>query len=141
MSHTLLIANGDPTLCYLYGRFLAERGYIVESSPDGLDCMEKLRRIEPSAVVLDADLPWGGGDGVVAWLREQRPTHEIPVIMIGAGGNRTESAEFVEPPVVAHLPKPLGLMALLVNVRAAVAIKEPVEATNSSPVYSELFIG
>jgi hypothetical protein len=44
----------------------------VETASDGLDCLKKLRRATPAALVLDLKLHWGGGDGVLAWLREDR---------------------------------------------------------------------
>ena len=79
MKRTLLIAEGDTELCNLYRHLLMERGYTVETSNDGLDCLRKLRRGIPDVLVLDLDLHWGGGEGVLAWLREESPTHGIPV--------------------------------------------------------------
>ena len=56
MKQTLLIADGDAELCDLYRRFLAERGYEVGSSSNGLDCLRKLRQVTPAALVLDLEL-------------------------------------------------------------------------------------
>lgn len=44
MNQTVLIADSDAELCELYRCFLTERGYEVETSSDGLDCMRKLRQ-------------------------------------------------------------------------------------------------
>ena len=71
MKQALLIADRDAELCDVYRRFLTDRGYEVETSSDGLDCLRKLRQVTPAVLVLDLELLWGGGDGVLAWLREE----------------------------------------------------------------------
>src|SRR5438067_11067086 len=71
MKQTLLIADGDAELCDLYEMFLTECGYEVEAASDGLDCLRKLRQVIPAVLVLDLELRWGGGDGVLARLREE----------------------------------------------------------------------
>ena len=81
MKQRLLIADRDAELCEVYRRFLTERGYEVETSTDGLDCLAKLRQVTPAVLVLDLELLWGGGDGVLAWLREERPAPRIPVLL------------------------------------------------------------
>jgi DNA-binding NtrC family response regulator len=143
MKQTLLIADGDAELCDLYQRFLTDRGYEVETSSDGLDCLRMLHQMTPAALVLDRELLWGGGDGVLAWLREESPTHGIPVILTATAGYPQEFTEFIEPPVADYLPKPFALTALLESVRSAVAKKGRSEPSNLHriPVYSELFIG
>lgn len=141
MKPTLLIADGDAELCDVYGRFLTERGYEVATSTDGLDCLRKLRQLTPAVVVLDLDLRWGGGDGVLAWLREENPMPAISVVLTATACS-ADGAERSEPPVVAYLPKPFALTALLESVRAAVA-NGHAGARNASlvPASPEFFIG
>ena len=71
MKQTMLIADGDAELCDHYRNFATEHGYDVETSSDGLDCVRKLRQVTPTVLVLDMELRWGGGDGVLGWLREE----------------------------------------------------------------------
>jgi DNA-binding response OmpR family regulator len=141
MKPMLLIADGDPELCDLYRRFLAERGYDVETSSDGLDCLTKLRQLAPAAFVLDLELQWGGGDGVLGWLREECPAHGIPVILTATAGYPQGFADFIEPPVVEYLPKPFTLTALLERVRSAVAASAQGKPAYRHRVCSDIFIG
>jgi DNA-binding response OmpR family regulator len=143
MSHTVLIADDDPELCELYQTFLARLGYRVETAADGLDCVAKLRRLTPSVLVLDSELRWGGGDGVLAWLREENALDGIPVILTGTAGHHQDLPDVVEPPVVYYLPKPFALAAFLECVQSAVAMKRRPEPTtwNGDAAHSELFIG
>jgi DNA-binding NtrC family response regulator len=142
MKQTLLIADGNADLCDLCRRSFTERGYEVETSSDGLDCLKKLRQVTPAAFVLDLELRWGGGDGVLAWLREESLMPGIPVILTATAGFPLDLAEY-DPPVVDYLPKPFALTALLESVRSAVAKRERREPSNLNrvPRYSELFIG
>ncbi len=143
MKQRLLIADRDAGLCEVFRRFLTERGYDVETSTDGLDCLVKLLQVTPAVLVLDLELLWGGGDGVLAWLREESPAPRIPVLLTATAAALPDMAEFNEPPVVDYLPKPFALTVLLESVRSAVARRgrrEP-SSLNRVPRYSELFIG
>jgi two-component system phosphate regulon response regulator PhoB len=123
MNPTLLIAEGDPDVCELHRLFLAASGYQVEVSKDGLDCLEKLRQSIPNVLLLDWNLRWGGGDGLLAWLREESVLQEVPTIITSAGFPE-ESPAFLKPPVVACLVKPFSMNSLLESVRSAIAAKE-----------------
>jgi DNA-binding NtrC family response regulator len=140
LAQTVLIAQGDADLCDLYGKFLTKHGYEVKTSSDGLDCLKKLRRATPAVLVLDLELLWGG-DGILAWLREENPAYGIPVILTATAGSPQDFAHFIEPPVVGFLLKPIAPIALLEKVRTAVA-----EATSRAPSQRrrdgpEFFIG
>jgi DNA-binding response OmpR family regulator len=121
MKPTVLIAESDAELRDACRRFLTGRGYDVETAADGLDCLEKLRRVTPVVLVLDRGLRWGGADGVLAWLREGGATSEVSVVLTATAGNPPDVAGDIEPPVVAFLTKPLGLAALLESVRGLMA--------------------
>jgi hypothetical protein len=48
MKPSVLIADSDAELCEFYRHFLGEQGYEVAIAADGLDCLEKLRRLRPA---------------------------------------------------------------------------------------------
>jgi DNA-binding response OmpR family regulator len=121
MKPTLLIAESDAELRDAYRRFVTGRGYDVETAADGLDCLEKLRRLTPTVCVLDRELRWGGTDGVLAWLREERATSGVSVVLTATACQPPDVAVAIEPPVVQFLPKPFMLTALLESVRRCTA--------------------
>jgi DNA-binding response OmpR family regulator len=123
MKPILLIADGDIELRERFEMFLSEHGYDVEIASDGLDCMEKLRQLTPSALILDHNLHWGGADGVVACLREQSGFSDVPVVLTATAG---ACMHLIEPPIVSFLQKPFGLRILLDSVVTAVS-KSPRE--------------
>ena len=130
MKKRLLIADHDAVLCEVFRRFLTERGYEVETSTDGLDCLAKLRQVTPAVLLLDLELLWGGGDGVLAWLREERLAPRIPVLLAANAAAPPDLTELEGPPVVDVLFKPFSLAALLESVRSAVASKEGRKPSN-----------
>jgi DNA-binding NtrC family response regulator len=129
MRPILLIADGDADLCELFEMFLCERGYQVEIASNGLDCMQKLRQLMPAALVLDHNLQWGGGDGVVAWLREQSALSDVPVVLTATAGS---CMHIIEPPIVRFLQKPFGLRTLLDSVATAISKSRRENRTVSS---------
>jgi DNA-binding response OmpR family regulator len=136
MNPTLLIAEGDVELCGVYRGFFACQGFDVETVSDGLDCVEKLRCVTPAVLVLARELRWGGGDGVLAWLRDEGVRSGVAVVLTTTAGCPPLLAAFTEPPVVDHLCKPFALTALLESICSAVArsgAKRKEEKRTTSP--------
>jgi DNA-binding NtrC family response regulator len=137
MKNPLLIADEDAELCEDYRRFFTQCGYNVETASDGLDCLGKLRAMKPAVLVLDLSLRWGGGDGVLAWLREGRAASATAVVLTATADSTPMFPDDIEPPVIKFLPKPFKLATLLECVRAAAArLRGPHQVA-----CSELFIG
>lgn len=111
MKPYLLIAEGDAELGGIFCRFFGQWGYHAECTCDQLDCLARLRRRSPAALILDRHLPWG--DGILAWLRKECGD-EIPVVLLVDGTTDTEN-----PHVEQVLHKPFRLRELLDAVRAA----------------------
>lgn len=121
MKNTLLIADPDRELCQRYGRFFAHLDYQVETAHDGLECLNKLRQIKPDALIMEMDLPWGGGDGVLACMSEEQGLDSIPVVLV----RHSTTAENQRKPdtrlIHQALAKPCSFRDLLATVTTAVA--------------------
>src|SRR5579863_4951568 len=66
----VLVAHPDAGLRSACRESLGGEGCEVASAGSGLECLSQLKVDLPDVLVLDVDLPWGGGDGVLAWLGE-----------------------------------------------------------------------
>ena len=82
MKTGLLIAEADSELRDLANQIASRWGFDVETAGDGLECWSKLRGGDPAALIVDADMPWGGADGVVARLREERTPRKSPAVFV-----------------------------------------------------------
>jgi CheY-like chemotaxis protein len=78
------MADGDTILLSLYRAFLMTEAIDVRTASTGLECLEQLRHWRPDVMVLDADLPWGAGAGVLEVMREDPTLPEVPVLLLAA---------------------------------------------------------
>lgn len=114
----ILIADSDNLLIKRCRGYFGNRGYQVTVAGDGLECLDALRRVPPDILVLEKELPWGGGEGVLAYIREDHFRWPGAVIVTSSEPAAPHS-ESMLPPVVAVLPKPFSLAALFETIRRA----------------------
>ena len=106
MSRILLFADSDTNLCLGYREYFAAREFDVETAQDGLECVAKLREVKPDVLVVESDLRWGGGDGVLARIA-QEPEIPIPIVILTHAGERDNSGPTAfEGLIFAILQKP-----------------------------------
>lgn len=116
--YRVLIADADRCLTEQYRAALASRGFTVAACNDALDCLDRLRGLRPDLLVLDADLPWGQGEGVLSLMREG-DVPVAPAVVIGRGPDyrrRFPPGRYGE---VSMLDKPVSPARLTVMVRCA----------------------
>jgi DNA-binding response OmpR family regulator len=116
----ILIADSDPELRELYQQFFSRHGWRSEAADGGIDCLAWLRRVLPHVLVLDAQLPWGGADGLLAVMRTDVYLHRVPVILTSLDAVR----DTLPPPVVDVMMKPFPLNELLETALCNIRIGE-----------------
>jgi two-component system response regulator MprA len=121
MRHRLLIADGDRELSEVYRRFFSYQGYEVETADGGVECLAKLRTRPDTYVILDLEIPWGGGEGVLACLREEFDSHSHPIVVVSSRPCFDKGPERSQRQVVGYFEKPFRLSALLDCFRSAAA--------------------
>jgi DNA-binding response OmpR family regulator len=114
----LLIADSDTLALDRCRGYFANRGYQVEVAADGLKCLDGLRRVPPDILVIERELLWGGGDGVLACLREDKFRWPHTVVLTTSEFAGDGSSE-IEPPVKVVLHKPFSLSSLWEAIRRA----------------------
>jgi FixJ family two-component response regulator len=60
--------------------FFLDNGFLVITAESGLECVAKLAKIEPDVLVIALDIPWGGGDGVIARLNDGLSLRKEPLV-------------------------------------------------------------
>lgn len=117
-SPTVVLADGDEVALDATRRFLLLHGYEVEAASGGVQCLDTLRRLTDPVLVLDFELPWGGGDGVLALLGEDPTLAGTPVILTTARPRSAGRAGRVAAsPRLVILEKPVPMEVLLKVVR------------------------
>src|SRR4030095_4726739 len=79
---TVLVIDDDPAVRELMQRSLGKDGYHVEVAADGHTGIEMARRLKPSVITLDVMMPSMDGWAVLATLKADRATADIPVVML-----------------------------------------------------------
>jgi hypothetical protein len=68
MKPRLLIADSDAELRDVFRRFFSGSGFDVATAGAGLECLEQFRQFLPDVLVVEREMPWGGGEGVLGRL-------------------------------------------------------------------------
>lgn len=120
MPERILVVEDDPTIRDLVATALADEGYAVREAGDGPAALTALAAWSPALVLLDLMLPGLDGLGVLA-ERRRRALAPGARFLIFSAQQRARQSDWDDPDVVATLPKPFDLGALLDTVAAALA--------------------
>lgn len=113
---TALLAEADRELRDAYVWVLSRHGFQMDTAEDGLACLTKLRRYMPELLILDMELAWGGGDGVLEILRDE-PCLLPPQVLLTSAVVSTRVLEGMAwCPAVQALSKPFRLSELQTRV-------------------------
>ncbi|WP_152049535.1 response regulator transcription factor [Tautonia marina] len=115
MSVHLLLAESDPTLRSDLADYFLSLGFQVETANDGLECLDRLRSFRPEVLVIDADLAWGGGDGVLRLIQEGQSLMPPAVVAIGQERSKALADRLGLSPIVC-LSKPVHPSSLVIRI-------------------------
>lgn len=115
----VLLATGDDRLRAAGRAHIAEHGFAVATAAGGVACVALLGDLAPDVdvVVLDADLLWGGADGVLDQLA--RDGRDLPVVLLASPAAGPGYRASAAAPVAAVLDKPVVMATLLSAVQSA----------------------
>lgn len=82
MDFRVLLADSDTEILDLYRSYFGRHWYGVETVGSGVECVAALRAIRPDVLVLHRNLLWGGFDGVMERIRNDRDLPLVPVVAI-----------------------------------------------------------
>ena len=114
---TILVVDDEENIRRLLSHELIRKGYIVIEASDGLQAIDLARQRQPDLITLDIIMPNVNGYDVVAVLRNDPETSEIPILIVSiiedtAKGIRVGASDYVTKPfqVEEVLQKISGLL-------------------------------
>jgi CheY-like chemotaxis protein len=113
----VLLADGDEALREFYSRCLAARGAEVSAAANGLECIEQLRTFQPHVLILEPEILWGGGAGVIEWMLSDPEVPTTPVIAVTSARDLDQLRRILRFPLYDLVVKPLGARQLATKVR------------------------
>ncbi|MGE3910302.1 MAG: response regulator [Chloroflexota bacterium] len=81
---TVLVVEDDEAVSSLLVALLEDRGYNAVPALDGRSAVELARKLVPHLITLDLALPGSDGHEVLANLKSDARTRDIPIVVISA---------------------------------------------------------
>ena len=113
----MLVVDDNADMREYLASLLDER-YAVQLAPDGARALALVRDRPPDLVISDAMMPELDGFGLVAELRADPDTQQLPVIMISARAGEEGTIEGLAAGADDYLIKPFSARELLARVAA-----------------------
>ncbi len=123
MKRKILIADDDSVSRSLLSMLL-EDDYIVFSSEDGSDCLQKIDTCSPDLLILDVRMPGLDGDEVCYNLKRSASTKHIPIVFLTSMDKEEYEAMYGEIGAEAYITKPIDQALLRQTVEKV--LKQPV---------------
>lgn len=102
----ILLVDDDALLVRMYQKKLENDGYEVTTASDGEVAFAKVEEFKPDLILLDIMMPKINGLQVLAKLKEDKATANIPVILLtNVGGSEDDANRGLELGAVAYLVK------------------------------------
>ena len=114
---TILIADDEPYLIRSLSFVLKKEGYLFEVAMDGLEALEKVRRLRPSLVFLDIQLPKMDGFEVCRQIKTDLELREIYIIMLTAKGQDLDRQKGLAVGANEYMTKPFSPKELIGHLR------------------------
>jgi two-component system phosphate regulon response regulator OmpR len=130
----VLVVDDDARLRSLLSRYLAENGFRVSTAAHAEEARDKLRFLQPDALVLDVMMPGETGLALTASLREENAV--VPILLLTARGAPEDRIAGFESGADDYLGKPFEPRELVLRLRAMLrrAVNVAPEATQTGPV-------
>ena len=110
----ILVVDDDSYLLEIYKEFLTKAGFETETAEDSVIAIAKFQKFNPDLLILDVEMPAGGGDKIFDRLRNLFMVN-IPVIF--STGSPETVKEHAKSDNVMILPKPVKIDAILGAVK------------------------
>jgi two-component system, NtrC family, sensor kinase len=131
---TVLVIDDDEAVRDLMQRFLGREGFRVVATARGEDALRLAREIAPDAITLDVMMPGMDGWAVLAALKADPATADIPVVMVTIVDDRNLGYALG---AADYLTKPID-RERLVAVLARHRPQRPILVVDDDPVLREL---
>lgn len=118
----VLVVEDAPEIAGLLRRYLERAGHYVSVAATAADGLRAAKRHAPDLITLDVNLPDVDGFALLEWLREDRVTRDIPVLLVTIAPDEGQGQLLG---AAGHVMKPVDEAALLERVRQILSPPEP----------------
>jgi len=112
---TILVVDDEPIVREVVERYLRQEGFAVETAADGPEALRRFAAARPDLVLLDLMLP--GIDGLEV-CRRIRATSNVPIVMLTAKGDETDTVIGLGVGADDYVAKPFSPRELTARIKA-----------------------
>jgi DNA-binding response OmpR family regulator len=105
-NRVVLIIEDNTYVASTLERMARRAGFVVAVDPTGSSALQLARELRPAAVVLDLNLPERDGRDVLADLKRNAETHDIPVLMLSSNEDQISRLTCLKLGAQDYEPKP-----------------------------------
>ncbi len=134
------VIEDDPDIVELLRYNLAQEGYQVSASGDGVSGLAQLKKAPPDLLVLDLMLPKLSGLEICKEIRRDRQLERMPIIMLTARGEEADRVSGLELGADDYVTKPFSPREFVARVKALLRRTEPVSQPERPIQVGPLFI-
>lgn len=116
---TVLVVDDDKSIITLVAAFLREGGYDVATALDAMQGFSIANRIVPTLILLDVNMPAGGGFQMLERLGKSSKTAGVPVVIMTASTDPALPAKLRAAGATDILMKPFDAATVLAAVQRA----------------------
>ena len=127
-SRRIVIVEDEADMAELIAMRLTGEHYEVTVCNDGTDALETILADPPDLVVLDRMLPGISGSEIAARLRANRPTAQVPIIMLTALGEESDIVLGLHVGADDYMTKPFSMSVLVARIAALLRRSDPQQA-------------
>ncbi len=129
-SKLIYAVDDEENIRELYSCALSGAGFSVKTFEDGKSLFSALKLTIPALIMLDIMLDGADGYEILAELKEEERTKNIPVIMVSAKGEEISKVKGLNLGADDYIGKPFGVLELIARVNAVLR-RTSVEAQKS----------
>lgn len=128
---TIFIVDDEPDICELVSLHLEKSGFKAKSFLNATDFLQALSSKQPDLIILDLMLPDIDGLDICKYLKTQRKTAHIPIVMLTARGEEVDKVLGLELGADDYVTKPFSPRELVARVKAVLRRAEITQAPSS----------
>jgi CheY-like chemotaxis protein len=117
---TVLAVDDDATTTAIVRAVLTRSGMTCHIAKNGKQALESARALNPSAIVLDVNMPFIDGFEVLATLRNDPQTADIPIVMLTSVQQESDIVRGFGLGADDYVVKPFNPMELLARIKRLV---------------------
>ena len=122
---TILVVEDEPDIQELIAYNVEKAGHVAQRAGSAEQALEMIRDALPHLVLIDWMLPGMSGIDLAKWLRGNRRTEGIPLIMVTARGAEQDKLAGLETGADDYMTKPFSPAELNARIKAVLRRRAP----------------